>query len=103
MKHLEGMRDGAEAASKKPKKAKKVKPMHKKSHNYKRTILDHHSNGSMTIQHEHDSDPSMNQSAGVPDMGGALENLQQHLGGGEAPQSLAAAAPAAPAMAGPAA
>ena len=107
MKHLDGMKAGLE---KKPAKAKKVKPMKsesksskKKHHPFKRTTLDHHTDGSITMMHEHDSDPMQNQTSAQPDLAGAMSNMQENLGpagaGGGAPEQAAAPAPAAPAPA----
>jgi len=93
MKHLEGMKDGAEAAKKHSGKSEHKK----KKHPFKRTMIDHHQDGSHTVMHEHESDPSQNVSSGVPDMDALMQHMQDHVGpeAEAGPSTLAAAGPAA--------
>ena len=113
MKHLDGMKDGMEA-SKKKKSAKKEESKkseskkseskaHKKVHPYKETRIQHHSNGSHTMTHMHDTDASQDQSGAHEDDASMMGALQGAMGGGAAggAQSLAGASAAPAAGAAP--
>jgi len=69
-----------------------------KKHPYKSTHIEHHSDSSHTVRHEHESDPKKDKSSAVADLAAVHSNLDANLGGGApAPAEAApAAAPGAP-------
>jgi hypothetical protein len=77
---------------------------HKKKHEYSHTTVQHHSDGSQTKTHHHESgDPKMDMTSAHPDLESAMGDMQAQLGGGTQPAPAEAEeAGAAPAAAMPA-
>lgn len=82
MDHMSGMKDGMKAKKKKSSSAKHghAGPKHGRP---KRTIIDHHTNGSHSVEHEHEQDPTMppmsNTKYAVADDEGLRDGMEQHV------------------------
>ena len=75
----------------------------KKKHPFKRTIIDHHSDGqSHTMTHEHETDPTQNVTSAKESLDGVHDGLEENIGGPAeaAPQAAPAPAGAMPGNAG---
>jgi hypothetical protein len=79
------------------------KMKNKKGHSFSHTHIEHHHDGSHTVHHVHESDAKKDVKHAVPDLDGAHDSMEEHLGmpnaGEETPQASATppqAAPAAP-------
>ena len=74
----------------------------KKGHSFSHTHIEHHHDGSHTVHHVHESDSKKDVKHAVPDLDGAHDSMEEHLGApneGEpaaAPPAMAGAAPAPP-------
>jgi hypothetical protein len=81
--------------SKDSKKSDK-KDAKKKTHPFKRTVIDHHTDGSHTATLEHESDSAKNITSARPDLDGVHDLLEEHIGGQDEAEP-APTMPAAPA------
>jgi hypothetical protein len=71
--------------------------MAKKKHKFSHSHVEHHSDGSHTVHHVHESDPKQDVKHAVADLDGMHDSMQDHLG---APPESAGAPGAAPPEAG---
>lgn len=78
----------------------------KKKHPFKRTVIDHHSDNSHTVHHEHEHDSKKDHTSAKGDLAGVMDQLHSALGGSDEPAGGmtpdATASPAMSAGAGPA-
>jgi hypothetical protein len=87
-------------SSKEDSKSEK-KESKKKKHQFKRTIIDHHTDGSHTMTHEHESDPTKNITGAKADLDGVHDGLEENIGEpeeGSAPPTMPAAPAGNPGM-----
>ena len=79
------------------KKGETKKDGKKKKHPFKRTIIDHHSDGqSHTMTHEHETDPTQNVTSAKERLDGVHDGLEENIGGPAEPPAQQAAPAAAP-------
>lgn len=71
-------------------------------HDYKRTRITHHPDGSHTVTHEHKDGPAKSPSYAASDLPAVHDGLQDHLNAPAPMPQQAGAAPAAPPAAAPA-
>jgi hypothetical protein len=69
-----------------------------KKHSYSHTHIEHHKDGSHTVHHVHESDSKKDVKHAVPDLDGAHDSMEEHLGEPNMGEQAApaAAAPGAP-------
>lgn len=82
----------------KGKKLPEHKMKHEKKHSYSHTTIHHHTDGSHTMKHHHESDPTQDMSSAKPDLAGVQSQLESVLGRAGAGAPAGEAAPAAPAQ-----
>ena len=73
----------------------------KKKHSFRRTVIDHHTDGTHTMTHEHETDPKGNVTGAKADLMGVHGGLDENIGEPVAPPAAAPMAQGAPAAGAP--
>lgn len=66
-----------------------------KKHHFAHSHMEHHADGSITVHHQHESDPGKDVKHAVADLDGAHDSMEEHLGQPNPGEGQMAAAPAA--------
>jgi hypothetical protein len=89
---------GKDESTKGAKLPEQTSMKHKKKHTYSHTTVQHHTDGSQTKTHHHESgDSKMDVTSAHPDLESAMGDMSAQLGGGSpeaAPEAAGGAAPA---------